>query len=195
MQVGLDWTTIKEAVMDIQKNFLLYTTSHLLKTVTGADISFTASTSTIADVHASFSDFAANEYITITGASDSTNNQTTQITTIASNYKSIVVTGTLADEAAGSSIVINEHLYSDWLLSHHHHILAVNYYASQAMTIYIDQSYDASNIDYTTTIPVLAATVMPPWEIDTTSKYFRVRILNGGVDQTDARIFVVGKSA
>lgn len=194
MQVGLDWTTIKEAVMsDIQKNFLLYTTEYNLQHFTSSAVTFATADNSISATGIGTAFPTTGHTLTVTGASESANNTTFTISTVSSANK-VIVTETVTAEAAGATVNINEGIISDWLLSHHHHILAVNYYASQACTIYIDQGYNASSTDYTTTIPVLAATTMPPWEIDTTSKYFRFRVINGGVDQTDVRIFVNGKN-
>lgn len=178
--------------MDIQKNFMLYTTSRKLKYFASSSVTFATGDNSIAatGVGSAFPDVGTK--IAITGAAQGGNNST--FTILSSTANKIVVKEPVTAESTGASVKINEVLHSDWLLSHHHSILAINYHASKPCTIYIDQGYNAIDIDYTTTIPCIGATVMPPYEIDTTSKYFRVRILNGGVDQTNMRVFVVGKN-
>lgn len=178
--------------MDIQKNFLLYTTEYNLQYFTSSAVTFATADNSISATGIGTAFPTTGHKLIITGASNSGNNSTFTISTSAANK--IVVVEDVTAEAAGATVSINEGITSDWILSHHHNILAVSYYASQACTIYIDQSYNGSDVDYTTTIPVLAATTMSPYEIDTVSKYFRLRIINGGVDQTDVRVFVVGKN-
>ena len=77
-------------------------------TITASTISFTQSGSIIADSGDGLiaAGFHAGETITITGASESQNNQTTTITSIESDGSQMVVAGTLADEAAGEEVTI-----------------------------------------------------------------------------------------
>lgn len=71
-------------------------------------ISFDNATSTIADSDKGLAaaGFRQGYTITITGASEPGNNQTTTIESIESDGSSMVVTGTLTDETAGSEITI-----------------------------------------------------------------------------------------
>jgi len=75
-------------------------------TYTASTISFTESTSTIADSASGFvtAGFEAGQTIKITGASDDDNNQTTEISTVAAG--AITVPTALADESIGESITI-----------------------------------------------------------------------------------------
>ena len=75
-------------------------------TYTASTISFTESTSTIADSASGFvtAGFEAGQTIKITGASDDDNNQTTEISTVAAG--AITVPTALDDESAGESITI-----------------------------------------------------------------------------------------
>ncbi|RLI48066.1 MAG: hypothetical protein DRP09_21800, partial [Candidatus Thorarchaeota archaeon] len=76
--------------------------------ITATTISFTASTKTIADSGKGLvkAGFREGYTITITGASEAENNQTTTITSIQSDGSSMVVEGTLVDESAGSEVTI-----------------------------------------------------------------------------------------
>ena len=76
--------------------------------ITATTISFTASTKTIADSGKRLvkAGFREGYTITITGASEAENNQTTTITSIQSDGSSMVVEGTLVDESAGSEVTI-----------------------------------------------------------------------------------------
>jgi hypothetical protein len=76
--------------------------------ITADTISFIATTKTIADSDSGLisAGFHVGQTITVTGAGDPTNNQTTTITSIASTGASMIVAGTLADESAGEEISI-----------------------------------------------------------------------------------------
>lgn len=77
-------------------------------TITAETISFTASSKTIADSDSGLIEagFHIGETITISGAGNDTNNQTTTISSIQSDGSSMVVAGTLADESAGEEVTI-----------------------------------------------------------------------------------------
>lgn len=77
-------------------------------TITASTISFTATGKIIADSDSALvtSGFHVGETITITGAGEDTNNQTTTISSIESDGSQMVVAGTLADESAGEEVTI-----------------------------------------------------------------------------------------
>lgn len=77
-------------------------------TITAETISFTETGSIIADSDNGLVEagFHVGETITITGAGDDTNNQTTTISSIESNGSQMVAAGTLADEAEGEEVTI-----------------------------------------------------------------------------------------
>ncbi|MCX5813510.1 MAG: flagellar hook protein FlgE [Proteobacteria bacterium] len=82
-----------------------YTAVTALTAGSGADISFTAATKTIADAHAIFDVFSVGDTFTVTGSGS--NNTTFTIASISADFKSIVVKEAVTGEAAGAPVVIN----------------------------------------------------------------------------------------
>lgn len=90
---------------DLETNATLYVGT---ASYTATTLSFSASESRINDSDSGFitQGFHAGQTITISGAGESGNNQTTTISSVASDGSYIVVAGTLTEEAAGESITI-----------------------------------------------------------------------------------------
>jgi len=90
-----------------------------------ATISFTASTSKIADSSNGLSNYYAGQIIDITGSTNNNTNHT--VATVATDGSYLTVDGTLTDEALGSTVTIQSR--PDGVPTHLHEELLVNYVA------------------------------------------------------------------
>ncbi len=175
-----------------QKTFMLWICEHNLQTFSSSAVTFATADNSIAATAIGTGTFTAGEYITVSGASENDNNNTFLISTVAAG-KLVIASPSVAAESAGASVVINEHYYGAWQSTRDFRYLTGTIYTSQACTLYIDQSRDGVNIDYTDTIAVGAATY-EAWVYDVlVSGYARMRIFNGGTDQTSVRAILNGQ--
>lgn len=174
-----------------QKIFMLYITEHLLQTFSSNAVTVDNSPRTFAATDIGTGTFAAGEVISVSGAAESANNSTFTLVTVAADL--LTVTETTTTEVAGASVVINEYLYGTWKETRDFRYLTGTINASQPCTLYIDQSRDGVNTDHTDTI-VVGAGVAESWNFaNVVSGFARVRILNGGTDQTSMRCILYGR--
>lgn len=178
--------------METQKTFMIWVSEHLLQTFTSAAVTVDDDPRTYAATNIGASTFTAGEYISVSGCSESANNGTKTLVTVADNL--LTVSEVTATEVAGASVVIDEFYYGEWRLARPFAYLVGTINASQACTLYIDQSRDGVNTDHTDTI-VVGAGVAESWQYAVVvSGYARFRILNGGTDQTSMRCILNGKT-
>lgn len=175
-----------------QKTYMLWICEHPLQTFSSSAVTFATADNSIAATNIGTSTFTAGEKITVSGAAESGNNTTFTIVTVAAGK--LVVSETVTAESAGASVVIKEHYYGTYQSSRDFKYLTGTITSSQACTLYIDQSRDGTNTDYTDTIAVSAATA-ESWRLDVVvSGFARMRILNGTTDQTTMRAILNGRS-
>jgi hypothetical protein len=156
-------------------------------TLTATTISFTNATSTIADSGSALlsSGFHVGETITITGAGDATNNQTTTISSIESDGSAMVVAGTLADEAVGESVTIvnsgpnniplpatyHKDLFHAWSASQEDGVNIFSTYRSM-LEYFADNMDDSGDVDGFTIFGGRLYFQPIPASIDTITLYF-----------------------
>ncbi len=160
-----------------------------LQTFSSSAVTFATADNSIAATGIGTAFPTAGTQIAITGASETTNNITFTIVTSTANK--IVVSETVTAESAGASVTINQYFVDEWKKINMWNYLSGAVNASQICTVYIDQSNDKTNIDYTTTLNVPTG-VKRGYEIKCICNYGRQRILNGGTNQTSFRSFVNG---
>ena len=175
-----------------QKTFMLWICEHNLQTFSSSAVTFATADNSIAATAIGTGTFTAGEYITVSGASENDNNNTFLISTVAAG-KLVIASPSVAAESAGASVVINEHYYGTWQSCRDFKYLTGTIYTSQACTVYIDQSRDGINVDHTDVIAVGAATYEAFEYSILVSGYARIRILNGGTDQTSVRCILNGR--
>lgn len=177
--------------METQKTFMIWICDHLLQTFTGT-ITVDNDPKTFGATGIGTSTFVAGELFSASGCSDSVNNSTFTIATASANL--LTVTETTAAEGPTASVVLNEFYYGEWRPIRPFAYLTGTITASTACTVYIDQSRDGVNIDHTDTI-VVGAGVAESWQYAVVvGGYARIRILNGGTDQTSMRCILNGKT-
>ena len=183
--------------MEEQKSFMIWIVDpsdnkgYLLQTFSSAAVTVDNDPRTFAATAIGTSTFTAGNKISVSGCSDSTNNGTFTLETVAANL--LTVTEETATEVAGASVVINDFYEGTWRSIRPFSLLTGTIIASQACTLYIDQSRDGINIDHTDTI-VVGSAVAEAWQYDVVvGGYGRIRILNGSTDQTTMRCILNGK--
>lgn len=175
-----------------QKTIMLWICEHALQTFSSNAVTFATADNSIAATAIGTSTFTAGEYISVTGAAETNNNVEFLISTVAAG-KLVIASPSVTAEAAGATVVINESYYGNWVSCRDFKYLVGTIYASQACTLYIDQSRDGVNVDHTDTIAVGAGT-LDGFEYEVVvSGSARMRILNGGTDQTAVRIILNGR--
>jgi hypothetical protein len=131
----------------------------------------------------------AGEKIVIAGAANSASNGTFTLVTVAAGAIS-VHEAIGADETA--SITINQEYQSDWIDVRKWAKLTGSIYSSGNAYVYIDQSSDGYNTDYTTTRTITAATA-DAWSIETVLPFARMRVRTNAADQTAMRAYLYGR--
>lgn len=135
------------------------------------------------------SGLTAGEKIVIANAANSASNGTFTLNTVASG--AITVFEAIgADETA--TITINQEYQSDWLNVQKWAKLTGAINTSGNAYVYIDQSADGYNIDYTTTRTITAATA-DSWSIETVLPWARLRVRTNAADQTIMRAYLYGR--
>jgi len=178
--------------METQKTFMIWICEHLLQTFSSSAVTVDDSPQTYAATDIGTGTFVAGEYVSVAGCSESGNNGTKTLVTVAADL--LTVSETTTTEVAGAAVVINEFYYGDWKAVRSSAYLTGTINASQACTLYIDQSRDGVNTDVTDTI-VVGAGVAESWQYAVVvSGFARIRILNGGTDQTSMRCILNGKT-
>jgi len=166
-------------------------TEATLQAFVSAAVTFATADNSIAATGIGTAFSTAGTKIVVSGAANADNNITFTISSVSSANK-IIVTETVTAEAAGASVVINEEYQSEWLYVSDRAKLVGSIYASQACTIYIDQSSDASNTDGDpSSWPVVIGGTVK-YEVDRVEPYARLRVRNNGTDQTALRATLNG---
>ena len=162
-------------------------TTELLQYFTGSTVITQADkTFTAANIG---SGLTAGEKIVIAGAANSASNGTFTLVTVASG--AIVVAETIgANETA--TITINQEYQSAWLDVRKWAKLTGAINTSGNAYVYIDQSADGYNTDYTTTRTITASTA-DAWSIETVLPWARMRVRTNAADQTTMRASLFGR--
>jgi len=131
----------------------------------------------------------AGEKIVIAGAANSASNGTFTLNTVAAGAITVL-------EAIGANetatITINQEYQSDWIDVRKWAKLTGAINTSGNAYVYIDQSADGWNVDYTTTRTITAVTA-DAWSIETILPYARMRVRTNAADQTTMRAYLYGR--
>ena len=162
-------------------------TTGLLKTVSVTSGGFVEATKTLTKASADFDDdFAVGDMVTISGTTH--NNGTFTVTAVAAN--TITFSEALVDETSNAEL--NTHYYGDWSNVVRFEKLIGTINASQDCTLYVVQSQFGVVEDIVSTTAVTGGAASS-FEIAIFAPFARMRILNGGTDQTALRAFLNGR--
>jgi len=164
--------------------------SHLLKSFSSSAVTFATADNSINATGIGTGTVTPGEMFAISGASESGNNRTFTAVTVSANK--IVVAETVAAESPGATVVLNEEYIGSFRDVSHFSDLMGSIAASQACTGYVDFSNDKENVDYIATVSVSAGTPAKIAEA-VVAYYARLRIRNGGTNQTALRASLNGK--
>lgn len=164
--------------------------SHALKSFSSSAVTFATADNSIGATGIGTGTVEAGEKFTISGAAQAGNNRTFTAVTVSANK--IVVEETVTAESPGSAVVLNEEYIGSFKDVSHFSDLMGSIAASQACTGFVDFSNDKQNVDYTATVNVSAGT---PAKISegVVAYYARLRVRNGGTNQTALRANLNGK--
>ena len=166
-------------LLDSMTELLQYFTGSTV--ITQADKTFTA-----ANIG---SGLTVGEKIVIAGAANSASNGTFTLATVASG--AITVLETIgANETA--TITINQEYQGSWYDTRNWAKITGSINCSGNAFVYIDQSGNGSNVDYTTTRTITGG-VADAWSIETVLPYVRMRVRTNAVDQTTMRAYLYGR--
>ena len=162
-------------------------TTELLQYFTGSTVITQADkTFTAANIG---SGLTAGEKIVIAGAGQSASNGTFTLVTVAAGAITVhEAIGT--DETA--TITINQEYQSAWIDVRKWAKLTGSINSSGNAYVYIDQSADGYNTDYTTTRTITGGTA-DAWSIETVLPYVRMRVRTNAADQTAMRAYLYGR--
>ncbi len=176
--------------METQKNFMIWICEHLLQTFSSSAVTVDNDPKTYAATAIGTGTFVAGEYVFVSGCAESGNNGTKTLEAVAADL--LTVTETTTTEAAGAAVVINEFYHGDWKPIRPFAWLTGTINASQNCTLYVDQSRNGVNVDATNSISVTGGTGEAWKYAVVVSGFARIRILNGGTDQTSMRCILNG---
>jgi hypothetical protein len=166
-------------------------TTELLQYWTGTDVTFAEADDSLAASGIGTTTFEVGDYINVSGSAQTGNNTTHLLTIVAANK---LTTGSvITADNAGETIVINQEYIGAWVNVERWAKLTGVINSSGNCSVYIDQSGDKSNVDYTTTVAVTGGTAAS-WSIETLAKYVRMRIRTNGADQSIMRAYLYGRA-
>lgn len=134
----------------------LDTTTELLQYFTSAAVTFAALDDSLAATGIGTSTFEAGDYIYVTGSSETDNNTRWLLTSAAANK--LIASGAITDDTPGETITLNQEYVGDWCNIELYAKITGVINSSGNCTVYIDQSGDRTNTDYTTTVSVTGGT-------------------------------------
>jgi hypothetical protein len=164
--------------------------SHALKSFSSNAVTFATADNSIAATGIGTGTVTSGEKFTISGAGQTGNNRTFTALTVTANK--IVVEEAVAAESPGASVVLNEEYIGSFKDVSHFTDLMGSIAASQNCTAYVDFSNDKENVDYTATVSVTGGTPAKISEA-VVGYYARLRVRNGGTNQTALRANLNGK--
>lgn len=136
------------------------------------------------------SGFTAGETVVISGAANSASNGTFILQTVASGAVVVYANAIGADETA--TLTINQEWPGTYREVNKYAALVGSINCSGNATIYIDQSANGVDTDYTSSWSVTGGTALS-FEVSVLLPYAKIRIRNNGADQTSMRAYLFGR--
>jgi hypothetical protein len=164
-------------------------TGELLQYFTGS-ITTTTATKTYAasSIQAGLS---VGDKVFFAGFSNADSNGIKTIATLGTNE--LTVSETIGTGESGVTATLSQEYQGAWVNVDSWAALTGTINTSGAAIIYIDQSGDKTNVDYTSTWAVTAATALS-YSVETIAKYGRMRVRTNAADQTIMRAYLFGRS-
>ena len=167
----------------------LDSTTELLQYFTSTAVTFASADNSLSATNIA-TGWTAGDKVVIAGSSESANNTTMTIKTVATGKLSMEEAVT--DDNAGETITLNQEYQGEWKeVDQFSHLLSTINTSGNAYA-YVDQSADGVNTDYTTTITVTAATAKAD-SIEVLLPYARLRVRTNAADQTTMRAYLFGR--
>lgn len=136
------------------------------------------------------SGFAAGDKVVFAGFSNSDSNGTKTLATVAANE--VTVEEAIGTGEAGISATMNQEYQGDWHDVRKWAVLTTAINCSGNAYLYVDQSQDGDNIDYTTTRTITGGTADRS-DISSGMFYARLRVRTNAADQTSMRAYLNGR--
>lgn len=166
-------------------------TGELLQFYTATDVVFAEADDSIASTGIGTATFSVGDYISVAGSEVEACNATWLVKTVVADK--IVIDGVMTADDAGETITINQEYIGAWVNVDEWAKLVGSINCSGDATIYIDQSGDKSNVDYTSSWAVTGGTSLA-YSTEVVQKYARMRIRNNGADQSIMRAYMNGRA-
>lgn len=164
--------------------------SHLLKSFSSSSVTFATADNSIAATGIGTGTVLAGECFRISGASEGANNRTFTAKEVTANK--IIVEEPVAAESPGSSVTLNEEYIGDWFDTYHLTDVVGTINTSHNCTVFIDYSQNRANADHSVSIAVTGGTSLKINDV-VAAPSARLRVLNGGTNQTTMRVAAYGK--
>lgn len=128
----------------------------------------------------------------ISGSNQSGNNKEWTFGVVATG-KVILTGGTVTADVAANTTVMRQTAYTAWMDVSTMSKLVGAINSSGNCTVYVQQSQNTTDVDYSTTVDVTGGTAAA-FEVSVLCRYARLRILNGLADQTSMRAVFNGRT-
>lgn len=169
---------------------ILQQCKELLKFFTSNAVTFATADNSIAATGIGTNTVTAGESFRIAGAAQAGNNRTFTARTVTADK--IVVVELVTAESTGATVTLNEEYIGAWKRVSNMTDIVGTITTSHNCTVLIDFSQDEVNVDHSVSIAVTGGTSQKINEA-VVAPFARLRILNGGTNQTTLRVSINGR--
>lgn len=163
--------------------------TELLQYFTSTGVTFAASDSSLSATGIA-TGWTAGDTVVIAGSSETANNTTMVIKTVATGK--LTMFDAVTDDTPGETITITQEWPGTFKETNGFAALTGTINCSGNAIIYIDQSANGVDIDYTSSWAVTAATALS-YEVSVLLPYAKMRIRTNAADQTSMRAYMFGR--
>lgn len=169
---------------------ILESCKELLKFFSSNAVTFATADNSIAATGIGTNTVTSGELFRIAGAAQGGNNRTFTAVTVTANK--IVVAEAVTAESTGATVTLNEEFIGAWKRVNHMTDIVGTLTTSHNCTVLIDLSQDGVNVDHSVSISVTGGTSQRINEV-IAAAFVRLRVLNGGTNQTTLRATINGR--
>ena len=163
--------------------------TELLQYFTSSAVTFAASDSSLAATNIG-TGFTAGDSVVIAASSEAANNTTMTIKTVAA--AKLTMYNAVTDDNAGETITITQEWPGEYKETHGFAALTGTINCSGNAIIYIDQSGNGVDTDYTSSWAVTGGTALS-FEVSVLLPFAKMRIRTNAADQTTMRAYLYGR--
>jgi len=164
----------------------------LLKHFASSAVTFATADNSIAATGIGTAFPTAGTKLYVSGATNAGNNITFTVSSATANK--IIVTETVTAESAGAAVVVEQEYQGAWKQTYHYGHLVGPISASQNCTVFVDFSDSKGTTPDDITTINISGGVTDNFNLIVRSFYSRLRVRNGGTNQTTMKVYMHGQT-